>query len=71
MRSQLAEAGEGLQAARETALSLQSEVVRAAADAKAAADLVKERDVRTVSYSDPITITVNPAPDPDGQNPDP
>ncbi len=71
VRSQLAEAGEGLQAARETALSLQSEVVRAAADAKAAADLVKERDVRTVSYSDPITITVNPAPDPDGQNPDP
>ncbi len=63
LSSQLDDADEKLQAAQETAAHLQAAVIRAAADAKSAAELVKERDVRIVTYSQPITITVTPAPE--------
>ena len=61
LRSRLNDADARLQAAQETAASFQAAVIRAAADAKSAAELVKERDVRIVTYSEPITITVTPA----------
>lgn len=60
-RSHLIAADEHLQAARETAAGFQAAVLRAAADAKSANELVKPRDVRIVIYSEPITITVKRA----------
>ena len=63
LRSRLNGAYDQLQAAQEKAAALQSAVLAAAAAVKSANDLVKARDVQVLSYSEPITVTVKPAPD--------
>lgn len=63
LRTRFSALDEQLLLAQEKAAYYQFAVNRAAAEAKSTIDVVKERDVKIVCYSQPITITVVPGPE--------